>query len=336
MMRILILAGGGIGDVLMTTPMFRAIKEKYPDSFLAVGVDGKTNIELLSTNKRIDLLFNYGEFKGIVGFLKFINFFKKNDFNYCFHNHCVSGRKYIIIPFLAGIKNRIGFNKRLISKKYGHNLLSNIFFTKSILYIPGKEKRVKKNISLLKKIDIENKNFDYELFLTKKINRDANLIGIHPGSDKNGAIKRWNIYKYIELSKLIEKDQNYRVKFFIGPDESDIASCIHNIKLTQFDEKSSIYDTIYKITECSYFISNDSGLSHIAAALKIPSIVIYGPTSKNEYVLPVKNKSVEINNLPCRPCWYKNRAEYCNGNIYCLANIQVADVYQSFTDLILK
>jgi len=325
--RILIFAGGGIGDVLMTTPMFRAIKEKYPDSFLSVGVSGKINIELLSTNNKIDLLFNSNGFENV---FKFILFLRKYKFDYCFHNHCVGGRLFIIIPFLAGIKNRIGFNKTLISKKRGHNLLSNLY-TKSILYIPNKNRRII-NLSLLKEINIDSQNYDYELDLKKNVQKNNNLIGIHPGSDINGRIRRWDIIKFNELAQKITSKQNFKVKFYIGPQEKELIKHIDECHEIQIVQGKSLIETIEDIATASYFISNDSGLSHISAALKIPTVVIFGPTLKEERILPTNYIAIENDNVSCRPCWYDKID--CINNYECLSGLTVDFVYNKFRDFV--
>jgi ADP-heptose:LPS heptosyltransferase len=241
----------------------------------------------------------------------------------------------MIIPFMAGIKNRIGFNKKLISKKRGHNLLS-VFFTHSIVDVPDTEKRVKKNLDLLKEINIKNNNYDYDLDLNKKAIKNKKLIGIHPGSDNNGKIKRWDIRKFNKLAQIIISELNYKVKFYIGPQDRESIKCIDEGSDIKIVKNKSLIETIEDISSCSYFISNDSGLSHISAALKIPTLVIFGPTTKDEYILPTKFLPVENNNLECRPCWYKSRGKECNYNIDCLKSISVLDVYDGLLALMKK
>jgi len=77
----------------------------------------------------------------------------------------------------------------------------------------------------------------------------------------------------------------------------------------------SLQDTINELSSCNYFIANDSGLMHVADALQIPLVAIFGPTlvTKNR---PVSSTSkVLVGNLPCEPCQYTNNFNTCSKNI---------------------
>jgi heptosyltransferase-2 len=330
-MNILILAGGGIGDILMTTPMFRAIKETYPHAYLAVGVLGNVNRQLLTLNGKIDHIFTMDavEFKGLTGTIRLLSFLRKQKFDYCFFNHIGAGRRFFIIPFLAGIKHRIGFNRKNFVKKKGYRFLVK-FLTQSILYVYGDKRRTEKNLELLKSIGIDHHDYSYNLGFRPEVSNSGpkDIVGIHPGSDQNGKIKRWDIEKFNLLAHRIVSKYNYRVRFYIGPQERELRGAVDDCESFEIAEEKDISGLLRDIAQCRFFISNDSGLAHLASALEIPTVVIYGPTSKNEYILPSKNTAVEIENPGCRPCFYSQRR--CQGEYKCLNEIKVEDVFEAF------
>jgi heptosyltransferase-2 len=332
--RILILAGGGIGDILMTTPMFRAIKKYYPHSYLAVGVLGDLNQQLLAFNGNIDRIFAVDDkkFKGIIGMMRLVFFLKKSKYDYCFHNHIGIGRKSFLIPFLSGIKNRIGFNRENIVKKKGYKLLVKLL-TQSVFYVYGDKRRTEKNLELLKTIGIEHHDYSYELSipLREKRGNTEGIVGIHPGSDQNGKIKRWDIKKFNLLAHQIVSRYGYRIRFYIGPQERELQGSIDDCEFFEIVRENDIAGLVKNMAECRFFISNDSGLAHLASALEIPTVVIYGPTTKDEYILPAKNAAVEIENLECRPCFYSHRN--CQTGKICMNEIRVKDVFEAFKGL---
>lgn len=336
-MKILILAGGGIGDILMTTPMFRAIKETYPRSYVAVGTLGNLNRELLAFNKNVDCTFAMEDkkYKGITGLIRLVRFLRKSKFDYCFYNHIGAGRRFFIIPFLSGIKNRVGFNRKDIVKKKGYRLLVK-FLTQSFLYVYGDKRRTEKNLELLKTIGIENHDYTYDLgVLPREKRRDSlGIVGIHPGSDQNGKIKRWDIKKFNLLAHQIVSKYGYRIRFYIGPQERELLDAIDDCESFEIAEEKDLSGLVENMAGCRFFISNDSGLAHLASALEIPTVVIYGPTIKDEYILPTKNAAVEIKNLECRPCFYSKRK--CQARKKCINEIKVKDVFAAFAGLKLK
>lgn len=328
-MKILIMSSGGVGDALMTTPMYREIKKKYPTACLSVGVDQKINIDLLSSNPNIDSIFDISDYKGIIGILRLVRRLRKQNFNYCFHNHSCHRRKYTLIPYLAGIKHRIGFNRKYISSKKGYHFLS-MLFTKSFNYFPGKMRRTETNLLSLREIGIYSNNTNYDLPV-KPLQSKKKYLGIHPGSNISGKHKRWSAIKYNKLSLKIINQTGIDVKIYIGPYEKELIDFFDISNKLQTVQTKSINELIYDISSCSYFLSNDSGLAHISAAIKIPTIVIYGSTTKEEYILPTKYLAIENPNAKPNDWYLKRNAEE---GIRFLKNLSVQTIYDKVINFI--
>ncbi len=88
----------------------------------------------------------------------------------------------------------------------------------------------------------------------------------------------------------------------------------------------SLRETAEVIAAAGAFVGNDSGLSHIAAAVGTPTVMIFGPTS--ELVLGSFPTNVRIirRGLCCEPCWFNGRFRACSSRIDCLAQVTVERV----------
>lgn len=146
------------------------------------------------------------------------------------------------------------------------------------------------------------------LYSKKEVKNKSNkLIGINPGASY-GSAKRWYPEKFAKVA--IELSKNFDILIFGGNDEIVFAEKIekilinHNIKNYQnFAGLTSVDLLINYISNLDIFITGDSGPMHIAAALQIPTIAIFGPTNDRETSQWMNPKNIIIkNNLECQPC----------------------------------
>ena len=161
---------------------------------------------------------------------------------------------------------------------------------------------------------------------------DLSVVGIHSGCfDGVWAKKKWNHFD--DLIKMLLKN-GFIIQNFGTEKEAQ------NIKDKNYHEHANkgwdLAHTIDEMMSCGYFISNDSGLMHIADALGIPTIAIFGPTlvTKNR---PVGKHSLTIQASKgwkddCIPCQYTPNFKYCQSN-ECLKNISAEFVYEQFVKL---
>jgi ADP-heptose:LPS heptosyltransferase len=95
----------------------------------------------------------------------------------------------------------------------------------------------------------------------------------------------------------------------------------------------SLRETAEVIAAAGAFVGNDSGLSHIAAALGIPTVIIFGPTSHLALGALPSNVRVVRAGLRCEPCWSNGRFRACAGRIDCLAQVTVETVVRALIQL---
>ena len=144
---------------------------------------------------------------------------------------------------------------------------------------------------------------------TKEKNTDGKnkLLGINPGASY-GSAKRWYPKEFAKVA--IDLSSQYDIIIFGGPDEKDIAKDIEKHLIEKgvnnyknLAAKITIKELISQIANLNLFITGDSGPMHLAAALKVPTVAIFGPTKDNETSQWMNEKSMIVKkNLDCQPC----------------------------------
>ncbi len=95
----------------------------------------------------------------------------------------------------------------------------------------------------------------------------------------------------------------------------------------------SLRETAELLANAGVAVGNDSGLSHIAAAVGTPTIMLFGPTPDRTLGQLPPNVMVMRTGLPCEPCWFNARFAACKGNVKCLTDLSVVAVINAITEM---
>lgn len=136
---------------------------------------------------------------------------------------------------------------------------------------------------------------------------DSPTLGINPGASY-GSAKRWYPEKFAEVA--IRLSNQYNIVIFGGPAEVDMANDIEkelqqaNVNNYQnIAGKTSIRELCQKIGGLDMFVTGDSGPMHVAAAYKIPTVAIFGPTKDTETNQWKNPKGLIVKReMECAPC----------------------------------
>jgi len=290
--NILILSLSGIGNHLMQTPIFRSMKEAWPESQLTVWVAPRNTSTLAKANSDIDYVIRAPIKRSSFGHLRQIFKLRSNHFNSGLVLHPGQLWKSAIYLCLAGINQRIGH-------RYPHlgNPDSAMFLTESLPINPDLHD-TEQNLQLLKPFSI-NPPPDlapYYLTIPKSNSAQADhllknisspkdsplLVGLHPGSAADYSWKRWPAENFSYIGKKIAKQHNAHILIFGNSSELKLMKGIraniskHNSSIIN----NKLLTSAALIKNCSLFISNDSGLMHVASALDVPTIGLFGPTDE--------------------------------------------------------
>ncbi|MDR0676240.1 MAG: lipopolysaccharide heptosyltransferase II [Elusimicrobiota bacterium] len=340
--KILVIQTAFLGDIVLTMPLINNIKSLFPNKKLVV-LTTPTGKEILAGQINIDEIIVYdknGKDKGFFKFLEFVNILKFLHFDLAIVPH--RSIRSALLTFIAKIPYRIGFR----------NSQGNIFFNFMINYkknIPEIERNLYFLEKFINNFDIQKIDtkitFPYHNELQKKNNdlldikngNSQKIIGIHVGAKWN--TKKWIPEKFIELIRQLDK-KNCKIVVF-GESREDYI--VNNYLVMKNDSrnilnligKTNLQDLIAIFRNLSLYVSNDSGPMHIAAAIGVPVIAIFGPTVPSFGFAPYNKKSkvIEAKNVSCRPCG-KHGNKFCPRlHFNCMNKIEVEHVFDAIKEI---
>jgi ADP-heptose:LPS heptosyltransferase len=155
----------------------------------------------------------------------------------------------------------------------------------------------------------------------------AKAIVLHPGSGSRK--KLWPLKHFLELFRHLQKDTGKTFLIVLGPAEGlEVQRAFEETKFPHLvlARGISLVQLASVMEGCRLFIGNDSGISHMAAALGLPTVAIFGPTDHR--VWSPRGEKVEVvrMGIPCSPC-AEERFFLCK-DFECLSRIEVGDVLQ--------
>jgi len=165
----------------------------------------------------------------------------------------------------------------------------------------------------------------------EQLPKGKRIIGLHSGCF--GGV--WEKKKYPHFKELAQAllEINFQVFNFGGLNEQ---LDIEHKNYQDFAGYQELQDSINLMSRCNYFIANDSGLMHVADAMEIPLITLFGPTliTKNRPVNGSSHILVSENGLfgKCVPCQYTQMFDQCTDN-QCMKNISVDDILNLINEL---
>lgn len=188
-------------------------------------------------------------------------------------------------------------------------------------------------------LDEKHRAFAEGWYDAQKLTGHPLLVGMHAGTAlfKNHIMRRWAPEKFAALAKKLTSELNAKVLLFGGPDDISANEVI--IREAQGAVipviTTNILDSVAVMKGLHMFISNDSSLMHIAGALELPTVAIFGPTNET-YVHPWKTKyEIVQTGIDCRPCFiYSPKPLTCyrvdpREHFICVRDIEVDDVMRS-------
>ncbi len=321
-----------MGDIIHALPVLATLRKHYP----------KAEITWIVKNKFSDLLAGNPDLTEIIsfdnnGFFQLIKILRKKKFDIALDLQGLfrSG----ILAYFSKASHKIGFS-RINSRE-----LSCMFYNHRVTPPQKAVHVVDKNLSLLEPLGIseyiydfkihistQDLNFAKEFFVLKKLVQGKDkIIMLNPGA--GWPTKRWPAKNFLRLADKLTKHSNANAKVIMswGPQEKEI---IENIKTSTNNSiivmpQSSIKQLAAIIKSCDLFVGSDTGPTHLAAALEVPVVGLYGP-SDPERNGPYGTKNIIIQkDIPCISCWKRKCAK-----IDCMKNISVDEVFEACIKLL--
>ena len=338
-MNILLTRTDRIGDVVLSTPAIKAVRDKYPDAYIAFMVRPYAN-DIVEGNPYLDEVIEYdkaGRHKSFLSTVKFALSLRKKKFDIAIMLHPTN--RVHIIAFIAGIPRRIGYDRKmsfLLTDRVPH------------LKQKGRKHELEYTLDLLKSIGIEA--MDKTLFIPVRekdmnaieivldewhIGKEVPLIAINPGASSMS--KRWLPENFAKVADALAGSLKARIFLVSDKANAEFAEKVSkNMKYEPINlaGKTSVGELVALISKCSIFISNDSGPVHIACAVETPVVSIFGrnnPGLSAKRWGPTGEKSIFLHkDVGCSECL----AESCQKNFKCLEAITPDEVLSAVEALI--
>ena len=331
--RILIIQTAFLGDAVLTTPLLGALHEQFPESRLVI----------LCTPEIADVFVRHPAVSEVILFdkrglerswrskWKLVRRLRAMQFGLAIipHRSVTSA----LLAFLARIPRRVGF-----SASQGQWLLTDV-----VPFQWGVHD-VERNLALLKVFGAHNPNRDLWLkaepesvqrmndrLRTAGVGPFDKLIGINAGSV--WATKRWLPEGFAAVADRLIREPGTKVIFTGG--SKDMEPMRQILSLMREKPINWVGDTTLKelmavIGRCQAFLTNDSGPLHIAVALRVPTVAIFGPTTRELGFFPYGSGHIVIEkDLPCRPCSLHGARKCPLEHFQCMKLITPDEVYDA-------
>jgi ADP-heptose:LPS heptosyltransferase len=282
--RILIIRLSAVGDVINTIPALSALRKAFPKSYIAWVVEDKAK-DIIEDNPDLDDIFIFKKKLWWQNYKMLRS--KRFDVVLDFQGN-LKGAFHCII---SGARIRIGF-ARGFCKELNY-LFSNIHIKPDGFRI----NRVKKYLSLLRPLGITNPKVEYKViilpetkekienFLLFNKYEKGKYVAIHPGTSRHGVLKRWSLDKYSKLAELVMQKLGLGVLLTWGPDERKLVEAITFRMQAKplISSKTSLKELAVLIKNACCFVGSDSGPLHLANAIGVPCVGLYGPKDPSIY-----------------------------------------------------
>lgn len=331
--KILIIRLSSIGDIIITTPLVRALRKSFPEAQIDFVIK-KQFTGLMKYNPHIDHLLSFDKDLGLEPLKQKIS---ENQYD-----HIVDIHKNIRSFFLK-LASRASSStypkyifRRTMLVKFGINLYKDI----QPVYL--------RYFDALREFDVQYDHQGTEVFFDPEdesfVKDTLNKIGypsggkivvICPGASFSN--KQWLPERFAQVADELS-EKGYFVILHGG--KTDVELCESIKSLMENDgfvlaNKFSLLESAALLKMAQLAITNDSGMMHLAQSQKTPVVAIFGSTSRELGYFPLPQASIVIEkDIPCRPCTH-NGLNYCpKKHFRCMNEIQANEVISAATKLL--
>jgi ADP-heptose:LPS heptosyltransferase len=353
--KILVISMAGIGDSLLATPLIRELRANFPGATIDALVLWSGSKDLLENNPHLNRVHQKNLIKaGKLDALRFLLSLRKNRYDISINTHPQSRIHYRIAARIVGAQTRISHEyenfgaldrqlvNRILPQDYSRHSIENNF---DVLPLLGAEKKLPSHETEIFLTADEEKWADD--FLARYKLTGQKILGVHVGSGgtKNLPLKRWPLKNYAGLIRKLNKERpDLRVLLFGGPEETQdhqVVLAQSNRDLTLAAKTKNLRQTAALMKRCAAFLSVDTALMHIAAAVKVPNQIVIEAMTLNATNLPFGNKFTLVKN-PIIAGRNLDYYRYDGGDIKgtreeliaCMASVKIEDVFAMATKLI--
>ncbi len=326
--KILVIKLSALGDVILSTPSFRAIRKRYPQARIVALVE-RAAYPALKACAYVDDVLSFEKFdkKDVASIVRLGRLLSREQFDVCVDLQ--NNRLSHLLSYLSGAHTRVGYaNRRL-----------DLFLNRPVKDLRPVVGPVEHQFQLLENLGIEHPDTRPELsadpvdedavgkFLRENwLGENQTLVGINPGSSPLWKTKQWPQEYFVELCDALSRE-NVRVVITGTKDDLPAAEAIARQTRTRpivAAGRTTIGELIALVRRCRVFVTSDSAPMHIATAVGTPVVALFGPTDPRRHVAPGRAPISVLNKeVKCSPCYLKK----CPIGLICMKQILPTEVF---------
>lgn len=329
--RILIRATNWVGDAVMTLPALEAVRENFPSASITVLArpwvipvfeNHPAVNDIIIYRKHETLIKNLSEIRRLIHVIRA----NRYDLAVLFQNAFEAA----LLAYLGRVRSRLGF----ASDGRGFLLTHGIKRTNEIFAVH----QVEYYLSILKAAGLKAESRNPVLHVAKSnfikadnllklngIGQNDFLLGLSPGAIFGDA-KRWPADRFATIGDMAAGKWNAKVIIMGSKKEKEIGTSITGLmryKPVDFCGTTSLGEAIAIISRCNLFVTNDSGLMHIAAALGVPTLAVFGSTDHVATGPRGAKTRIIKHDIDCSPCLKPE----CPTDFKCMLSIEAGEVW---------
>jgi heptosyltransferase-2 len=326
--NILVRGTNWIGDAILTLPAIASIRATYPHAHIAILVKPWV-ADIYKLFSAVDEVIIYEDkYDTPAGVFRLATMLKNRNFDAAILLQ--NAIEAAIIAFMARIPLRAGFLlthsvKRTKEIRKVHQIEYYLEIVKTLGCVSvDREMRLE---TMINPHDAQN--------IVQKYIPETNkpIIGIAPGATY-GPAKKWFPERFAAVADMLS--DSFPLQGIILGSKADWETAeevrkVARTKLINIAGKTNLREAIHLISQCCLFLSNDSGLMHIAGALNIPTVAIFGSTNPVT-TSPAGNKTIVVHqDVDCSPCL----EETCPTDFRCMKLISVENVFMAAQNILI-
>lgn len=319
---ILIIRLSSLGDVLMSVPAVRALRQRFPGAHISWLAEGSVTGILAHQDFIDEVLFfpraaltkhlKAGHL-ATTGYIlhDFLKNLRKREYDCILDLHGIA--KSVALMKLARGKRRIGFDRTFAKD------MSHLFYSEKVEGVEKRIHKVERNMLAARYLGCADPPGDTPLLVHDSARAYIDdflrshsiispVIAVNPFASRDSAFKRWPLERYADLIGMIRQERMGSVVIIWGPGEREEAQRLaamvgDGARLACQTDIAQLYALLAR---SAVYIGGDTGTTHLASAAGVPVLSLFGPT---DFIInrPYSNRSVILRkDLSCSPCKRKD------------------------------
>jgi len=323
--KFLIIRFSSIGDVILTTPLIRCLRAKFPAAQIDFLVKKEFAV-VLSGNPHLSNIITFDKNAGKKELGRIRQFIKQGRYT-----HILDIQKNIRSLLIAAGSGALvsGFSKKLLARdiliRFGKNIYKEIkpvylrYFESASAFgleYDGNGTEVFPDATETGKVN--------EIFKQHNIAAGIPILVVAPGAQWEN--KRWPEEGFATAADIFCRQTGAYTVLIGGPGDVGICGQVQDLMKTtslNLAGKLSLMGSASMLGMADMVFTNDTGMLHMAQAMKTPVVAVYGPTTRELgfFPLPENSRVAEIE-ISCRPCTQKGLHSCPKGHFRCMNDIR--------------